>query len=211
LASQRPNTVNNVRVLYGVEASLFANGTIDFRPPRTHHVPVIASRHALPKRVEYKPKAVMKLFEQTCRNPVVDILGHPERNIEQMKEVDWPQVFAWAAETGTAVEVNFNCFPHYSDGPAKLALWSLWVETLAHSNAIVAIGSDIHNQNQLSQFVSQWKALDHVVGRDDNHLAHFLEMLVAVRLNPERVITADYESFTTWITTKKADRPKISM
>jgi hypothetical protein len=141
----------------------------------------------------------------------VEVLGHPPRFIEDLPEVDWSQVFKWAAQTGTAIELNLNAFPRVESSHLQKRFWTGWLRDLAASKAWVFIGADLHNQFQLDEFVLQWQSLGHEASRHENHLARFLKAIHAAKLSPERVVTASYDSLSTWLQMDKATRARLRL
>lgn len=212
LKQRRRPMVHRVPVYYGLEVSLLPGGGTDLTPRLADHCAmVIASRHALPEATERDPDSVMALFERTCNNPAVAVLGHPPRYIEDLVTVDWRQIFAWAAETGTAVEINLNAFPGPDASHVQHRFWDKWLRSLARSKAAVFIGTDIHNQYQLDEFALQWRSLDQPASRHDNQLARFLEALATAGIKPERVVSADYDRFDGWLQMDKAARARLPL
>lgn len=206
LAERRRPAVGRVPVLYGLEVSLLPSGQTDLTPRLADHCAmVIASRHRLPKKVEHDTAAIMELFHDACANPAVDTLGHPARYIENEPGVDWQQVFAWAAESGTVIEVNLNNFGMAQLEELSRRFWQQWLGELAQSRAAVFIGTDLHNQLQLDTFVTQWHHLDHL-GHAENTLAQFIEALDEAGIAPERVVSAELHRLQAWLHLDKADR-----
>ncbi len=210
LRQRRRRTIHHVPVLHGLEVSLLASGHTDLTPRLADDCAmVIASRHTLPPPEERDPAAIMALFRQACYNPHVDVLGHPPRYIEDLAKVNWLQVFAWAAETGTAVEVNLNVFPTRAASPLQQNFWQAWLKNLAASKAHLSIGTDIHNQDQLNGFIVQWRSLEHANRHPDNQLARLLQALAGAGINPNRVITSSYDRLTAWLGLDKTERAQL--
>jgi histidinol phosphatase-like PHP family hydrolase len=211
LAQRRRQMVGRVPIMYGLEVSLLPQGGTDLTPRLADHCAmVIASRHSLPRRTEHSPSAIMDLFYAACHNPSVDVIGHPARYIENESEVDWPQVFDWAAGTGTAIEVNLNNFSLAQLEELPRQFWSVWLKELAESKAAVFIGTDLHNQLQLDTFVSQWRNLDHREGRQENSLARFVAALDHAGIKPGRVVSAELHRLQAWLAIDKVDRARVS-
>lgn len=204
--------VHRVPVFYGLEASLLPGGQTDLTPHLADHCAlIIASRHALPADIERDPAVIMELFRMACHNPVAEVLGHPPRYIEDLPEVDWPLVFTWAAETGTAIEVNLNAFPGANANKQQQTFWSQWLKMLAASKATIFIGTDIHSKYQLDEFVLQWRSLDQAASRYDNQLACFIEALQKAGIVPERAVTADYNRLMEWLQMDKPARAQLPL
>jgi histidinol phosphatase-like PHP family hydrolase len=210
LRQRRRPLVHHVPLLYGLEVSMLADGTTDLTPRLADRCAlVVASRHALPAASERDPAAITELFRHACQHPAIGVLGHPPRYIEDLAEINWPRIFGWAADTGTAVEVNLNAFPGHDASAMQQAFWRRWLRALAASDAPVFIGTDIHNQYQLDEFILQWRSLERPAGQRDNHLARFVSALAEARLKPAQVVTADSGRLMAWLQMDKADRARL--
>jgi histidinol phosphatase-like PHP family hydrolase len=210
LKQRRRPIVGRVPILYGLEVSLLPTGRTDLTPRLADRCPlVIASRHGLPSTMVRDAEAITDLFLSACDNPAVDVIGHPPRYIEDMDEIRWKKIFRHAAETGTAIEINLNTFPSADAHPIQIAFWTEWLADLAASKTDVFIGTDIHNQLQLDGFISQWRQLDEHEGQHDNHLAVFLKALKTAKIDPKRVVTADYDIFLDWLALDKLQRASL--
>ncbi len=210
LKQRRRPVVGRVPILYGLEVSLLPSGRTDLTPRLADRCPlVIASRHGLPESIERDGEAITELFMAACHNPAVDVIGHPPRYIEDMLDVNWTRIFKHAVRTGTAIEVNLNTFPTPDSHPVQKAFWDQWLRQLADHDVDIFIGTDFHNQLQLDSFISQWRQLDEHEGQHDNHLADFIKALKTARINPERVVTADYDDFLDWLNLDKSQRASL--
>jgi histidinol phosphatase-like PHP family hydrolase len=210
LRQRRRPVVQRVPLLYGLEVSLLPGGRTDLTPRLSDHCAlVIGSRHALPPREERDPAVVQAILEAACQNPQVEVLGHPPRFIEDLDRIDWPAIFALAAATGTAIEVNLNVYPGTNGSPMQQTFWRRWLRQLARSGVDVFIGTDIHNQYQLDEFILQWRSLERPASHRENHLAAFITELAESGLKPEQTVTADYERFTTWLQIDKLGRASL--
>jgi histidinol phosphatase-like PHP family hydrolase len=192
-------------ILFGFEASLLPGGRTDLTPRLAENCElVIGSRHRLPEAVRENPAALMELFEQACRNPAVDVLGHPARNIERLAGMDWGKIFEVARQTGTAIEVNLNIFPTAAAEPDRYEFWSAWLELLGRSGAAVFIGSDLHNQLQLRNFIKHWRDFDDL--SRPNPLRDCVAAMLEHGLTPDRVVNANYLDFQIWLKLTKTER-----
>ena len=211
LHQRRRLVVQHVPMLYGLEVSLLPQGRTDLTPRLADHCAVvIASRHALPPELEREPAAITQMFEQACLHQGIDVLGHPPRYIEDSPTVDWARIFAAAAASGTAVEVNLNSYPGANGSAMQHTFWKRWLRLLARSQADVFLGLDIHNTYQVDEFILQWRSLERPATHAENHLARFLNGLVEARIKPERVITADYDRLLTWLQMDKSERARLN-
>jgi histidinol phosphatase-like PHP family hydrolase len=208
LLRERRRSASTIPMFYGLEVSLLSNGKTDLVPRLADNCAlVIASRHRLPIATERDPSAIMELFQKACANPAVDVLGHPSRNIEDVTEVNWPQVFEWAAVSGTAVEVNLNNFPKSGvEAEARLEFWKNWIRKLGESEARVFIGTDLHNTKQVERFREQWRGLD---DGKPNLLRSIIEILKSSDVMPERVVNSNLQRLLDWTSLDKSARAQL--
>ncbi len=212
LRQRRRPIVRRVLMFYGLEVSLLPGGQTDLTPRLADHCAlVIASRHALPAKTEHDAATITALFEAACQNPAVDVLGHPPRYIEDIETVPWPEIFAAAAATGTAIEVNLNTFPGANGTPLQQAFWRTWLRQLAASQALIFLGTDIHNQYQLDEFILQWRALGQPASHHENHLARFLLALLEAKITPKRIVTASADQLESWLQMDKSARARLPL
>jgi len=196
--------LDGVRVLFGFEASLLVDGRTDLPWDLTEDSElVIASAHVVPDEIDHNPAALQEMFERACANPGVDVLGHPARHIEGLRGMNWPRIFARAAATGTAIEVNMNIYPDPRREPARARFWAEWLRALANSGADVFLGSDIHNRLQRERFVHDLLGTDQP-GR--SRVADCVGGLAAAGLKPEWVVNANWRQFRSWLELDKRAR-----
>jgi histidinol phosphatase-like PHP family hydrolase len=205
LLRQRKRTiVQSMPVLFGLEVSLLADGGTDMTEQLAEHCAlVIASRHRLPSESEHDEAVIMAMLKQACKDPTIDVLGHPMRNIEGVKEINWKQIFALAASTGTAIEVNWNVFFKEASDPRSMSFWEGWLKLLGQSRVKVFIGVDLHNRSQVQTLTSQWRQLEHEV-EVTNELWRFVNALTEADIEPERVVTANFKRLQEWLHIDKA-------
>ena len=188
-----------VEVLYGFEASILRGGRTDLTPRLERAAElVIGSAHGNLEGVREDPAAYTALLEQACTDASLDALGHPQRALspEVAARVDWAAVFAVAARTGTAIEVNLNSL--------RAASAAAWLEALARSGAQILLGYDLHNQIQLDRIRHDWQTIAAPDG--PNRLREGLDAIHAAGIGPERIVNRSLADFTAWIHTSKAGR-----
>lgn len=211
LKQRRRPTVGGVHVLYGLEVSFLPNGLTDLTPRLNDHCAlVIASRHSLPRSIEHNTDAISELFESGCHSPVIGVLGHPPRYIENNTKVNWERIFNTAAKTGTAIEINLNTFPNSESDLTQHQFWAHWLTLLARSKAPVFIGTDLHNHLQLGTFIHEWGNLGQK-NPEYNHVAAFVTALDTAGISPGQVVTRSYETLTEWLALDKAGRAKLCL
>ena len=126
------------RLLRGVEANIDREGSIDVPEKLLANLDiVVAAVHA---HFHMERDEMTRRLVRAVKNPYVDVLAHPtgrKMGERASYEADWDEVFAHAAESGTALEINSN--PQRLDLSAQLARKALG------AGAHLSIGSDAHS------------------------------------------------------------------
>ncbi|MEV6522675.1 DNA polymerase/3'-5' exonuclease PolX [Longispora sp. NPDC051575] len=108
-------------LLHGTELNIGPDGDVDWGPEFLAGFDVcVASVHS---HFQQTTEELTRRLVRACENPYVNVIGHPSTRLlgrRQGIEPDWDDVFAAAARTGTAMEVN--CFPERLDLPDTLIL-----------------------------------------------------------------------------------------
>ncbi len=189
--------VHGVPVVHGHEVSILPFGGVD--KPKVlagRSAIVVASRHRLPMPGQTDPEQIETMLVAACADPYVIILGHPTRNIEQVENVRWAEIFKAAAAHNVAVEVNLNIFPDRKTEPERFAYWTKWLTTLAGSDARVAIGVDLHTTEQVKEFTDSW---DLAATKGLGPLAKGLATIRDCGIGPDRIVTASLERLGDWL------------
>lgn len=143
-----PRELCGIRVLMGAEVNILNGGSVDLSERALKGLDIaIASIHRQcydDEGIEKNTAAMLKVIE----NPYVDILGHPDGS-------DWPldyeQLVARAAQTGTIFELNENS---YRDPGLRKNCKENQMTYLALCKKYgvpVAIGSDAHFMDVVGQ------------------------------------------------------------
>jgi DNA polymerase (family 10) len=110
-----------VTVLHGTELNIDPDGEVDWDPDFLSQFDIcVASVHS---HFNQSAAEMTHRLVRACENPYVHIIGHPTtRQIGRRPpvEADWDDVFAAAARTGTALEINSH--PDRLDLPDELIL-----------------------------------------------------------------------------------------
>ncbi len=130
------------RLLHGCELEIRADGRLDLDDDVLARFDlVVASLHV--GRRQPREQLTGRVLG-AIRNPHVDVIGHPAGRMIQEREdldLDWEAVFAEAARTGTALEMNGSDHRlDLSDERARVA---------AAAGCILAIDSDAHRTEEL--------------------------------------------------------------
>jgi len=133
------------RLLFGVEANIRVDGEVDVpAQERRHFDLVVAAPHSGLRRAE--PQTARMVAAVTT--PGVHILGHPRGRMYGSRpgvSADWPRVFAAAARSGVAIELDGD--------PSRQDLdWTLAKQAL-DAGCIFALDSDAHA-------VDEWSNVD---------------------------------------------------
>lgn len=132
----------DVRVLHGVEMDIRADGTLDFPDEILAQLDfVIASLHY---SLRQERSVITRRLLNAIENPHVNLIGHPcGQMIEQRPpaNLDMDAVFAAAARTGTALEINAN--------PQRLDLEARYARRAVELGIPLSINSDAHGADQM--------------------------------------------------------------
>lgn len=123
-------------LLCGVEANIRVDGEVDvLASERRHFDLVVAAPHSALRRAELQTDRMIA----AVTTPGVHILGHPRGRMYGSRpgvSADWPRVFAAAARTGVAIELDGD--------PSRQDLdWTLARQAL-DAGCLFALDSDAH-------------------------------------------------------------------
>lgn len=132
-----------MELLHGTELNIGPDGGVDWDAGFLAGFDIcVASVHTL---FNQSAAQLTQRFIRACENPYVNIIGHPTtRKIGRRPpiEPDWDAVFAAAARTGTAMEIN--AFPDRLDLPDPL------IARAKHHGVRFAIDTDSHSTVHLA-------------------------------------------------------------
>lgn len=142
IAAVNEGLAGRLRILKGLEANILADGTLDLPPAELRQFElVVAAPHS----------ALRKAFDQTermvaaVRTPGVHILGHPRGRVFNKRAgivADWRRVFAAAAASGVAIELDGTW--DRQDIDASLATQAF------DAGCLFALDSDAHAPGELA-------------------------------------------------------------
>jgi DNA polymerase (family 10) len=130
------------RLLHGCELEVRADGNLDYDDDLLARFDVVVASVHVSRR---QPRAELtRRTLNAIRSPHVDIVAHPAGRMIQTRDdldLDWEAVYAEAARTGTALEVNGS--PHRLDLSAERA------RRAVAAGCVLTIDSDAHNTGEL--------------------------------------------------------------
>jgi DNA polymerase (family 10) len=130
------------RLLHGCELEVRADGALDYDDDLLARFDVVVASVHVSRR---QPRAELtRRTLNAIRSPHVDIVAHPAGRMIQTRDdldLEWELVYAEAARTGTALEVNGS--PHRLDLSAERA------RRAVAAGCILTIDSDAHNTGEL--------------------------------------------------------------
>jgi DNA polymerase (family 10) len=132
-----------IRTLCSAEVDIRPDGTLDYDDDLLAELDVVvASVH---DAMNISREAMTQRLIRACEHPYVSIIGHPTgRHVETFPgyEFDYDAVFAAAARTGTALEIDGQ--------PGRLDLPSQLARRARAFNVTFALDSDAHAVAQLA-------------------------------------------------------------
>ena len=130
------------RMLKGIEANILADGNLDMQPQELERLDlIVAAPHSRLRTSEDQTARMMNAVSTRG----VHILGHPRGRKFGAREgikAQWEKVFAMAARTGVAIEIDGD--PSRQDVDFELAKAAL------KANCLFALDSDAHSVGELA-------------------------------------------------------------
>ena len=130
------------RLLHGCELEIRADGNLDYDDDLLASFDVVVASLHVSRR---QPRAELTQRTLTAiRSPHVDVIAHPAGRMIQSRDdldLDWEAVYAEAARTGTALEMNGS--PHRLDLSVERARRAVSL------GCVLTVDSDAHNTREL--------------------------------------------------------------
>ena len=137
-----PGAVPGFRLLHGCELEIRADATLDYGDELLERFDlVVASVHVARRQARDE---LTRRTLAAIRSPHVDVIAHPSGRMiggRPELDLDWDAVFAEAARTGTALEVNGS--------PARLDLAPERARRAIEAGCLLAVDSDAHRVEEL--------------------------------------------------------------
>jgi DNA polymerase (family X) len=135
---------NGVKLLAGAEVEVHRDGTLDFDNEALAGLNVVVASLHTGLRQQTREEVTARL-ERVLANPNVDIIAHPSGRLIERREggdFDWERIFAVAAKTGTALEINAD--------PARLDLEPELARRASRAGCLITINCDAHHPSGFS-------------------------------------------------------------
>jgi DNA polymerase (family 10) len=126
-----------IRLLQGAEVEVHRNGSLDFDENTLANLDVVVA--SLHTGLRQPQEELTERLVRVLHNPNVDIIAHPSGRLIERREggdFDWDRVFATAATTGTALEINAD--------PARLDLDPHLARKASEAGCLISINCDAH-------------------------------------------------------------------
>jgi DNA polymerase (family X) len=137
------NGETGVRVLAGAEVEVHRDGSLDFDEETLAGLDVVVA--SLHSGLRQPREELMSRLIRVLKNPNVDIIAHPSGRLIERREggdFDWDRVFAVAAQTGTALEINAD--------PARLDLDPAHAYRASQVGCLITVNCDAHHPSGFS-------------------------------------------------------------
>lgn len=138
LARAQQEEGDRITLLAGAEVEVHRDGLLDFDDGVLSALDVVVA--SLHSGLRQPGQQVTDRLERVLRNPNVDIIAHPSGRLIERRDggdFDWERVFATAAETGTALEINAD--------PARLDLDPERAARASAAGCLITINCDAHH------------------------------------------------------------------
>lgn len=131
-------------ILHGVEVDILPNGRLDFADQVLAQFDIVLA--SLHDRAGHDGKKLTRRTLGAIRHPLVNVICHPENRLMGKREgypLDFDAVYAAAAETGTALEID--------GAPGHLDLDGPRARAAASAGVTLVIDSDCHRASALDR------------------------------------------------------------
>jgi DNA polymerase (family 10) len=133
-----------ITILHGVEADIMPNGSLDFPDRILESLDIVLA--SLHDAARHDANRLTRRCIQAIRHPLVTIVTHPANRLVGRREgyrLDFDAVYAAAAETGTALEVD--------GAPSHLDLDGAHARAAVAAGVTLAVDSDCHRARALAR------------------------------------------------------------
>jgi DNA polymerase (family 10) len=134
--------VQGIEVLHGIEVDIMHDGSLDFHDRQLEAFDIVLA--SLHDHGGHDAKRLTERYMRAIRHPLVNMITHPANRAPARftgYEVDFDRLFAAAAETGTAMEID--------GAPGHLDMDGAVARRAVATGVTVAIDSDCHRADAL--------------------------------------------------------------
>jgi DNA polymerase (family 10) len=135
-------TVPGLTLLHGVEVDIMRDGSLDFDDEQLSRFDVVLA--SLHDHAGQSGAALTHRYLRAIAHPLVNVITHPANRSPALSggyDLDFDRIFAAAAETGTALEID--------GAPGHLDMDGLIARRAVAAGATVTIDSDSHRADAL--------------------------------------------------------------
>jgi DNA polymerase (family 10) len=133
-----------ITILHGIEVDILPDGRLDFADAVLEQLDIVLASLHDPARQD--PAALTRRCIEAIRHPLVSVITHPANRLVGRRDgyaLDFDAVFAAAAETGTALEID--------GAPSHLDLDGEHARLAVAAGVTVTIDSDCHRARSLDR------------------------------------------------------------
>lgn len=133
-----------ITILHGIEADILADGSVDAPDDVLSSLDIVLA--SLHERHGHDGRRLTERCLKAIRHPLVSVITHPQNQLVGRRpgyEMDYPTLYAAAAETGTVLEID--------GAPAHLDLDSQHAREAVGAGVTVSIDSDCHRARWLQR------------------------------------------------------------
>ena len=136
--------VPGVEVLHGIEVDIMHDGTLDFDDAQLDGFDIVLA--SLHDHCGHEPTRLTERYLRAIHHPLVNVITHPANRSPARfdgYDIDFDRLFAAAAETGTAMEID--------GAPGHLDMDGALARRAVAMGVTVAIDSDCHRSDALGR------------------------------------------------------------
>jgi DNA polymerase (family X) len=150
-------------ILHGVEVDIMADGRLDFEDDILERFDIVLA--SLHDRLDHDGATLTRRSLSAIRHPLVNVLCHPANQMPGRSSgyaLDFDAIYAAAAETGTALEIDGS--------PSHLDLDADRARAAVAAGATIAIDSDCHRVEALGRQMGLGVRLARRAGIEARHV-----------------------------------------
>jgi DNA polymerase (family 10) len=137
-------SVRGIDLLHGVEVDIMPDGSLDFSDGLLQGFDIVLA--SLHDPAGHDEGMLMERYLRAIRHPLVNVITHPANRVPGLSDgyrLDFDRLFAAAAETGTAMEID--------GAPGHLDMDGHLARRAAAAGVTIAVDSDCHKIDGLGR------------------------------------------------------------